>query len=108
METTFIEETYNERPISDGEIFRKIRLYHQQKETDLERKWWARLSESKRKDLEQLLKNERYADAFDDLLGWPGLWYPIQLGTLHRLLTMRCDEVLEHSILYTCPLQGAY
>lgn len=93
METTLIEETRNERPIPDGEIFRRIRLYHRGKCTELEQKWWARLSESKRKDLRQLLKNQKYAEAFDQLLEWPGLWYPIQLGTLHRLLTMRCDEV---------------
>ncbi|KAG0640520.1 hypothetical protein HOY80DRAFT_865849, partial [Tuber brumale] len=38
--------------------------------------------------------------ASNSLLHSPGLWHSMQLGTLHRLLTMRCDEAvvryLEH------------
>lgn len=59
----------------------------------MEHKWWARLTETKRKDLRQLLRDERYALAFDALLDWPGLWTTIKLGSLHRLLCLKCDEV---------------
>lgn len=66
----------------------------------MERKWWARLTETKRKDLRQLLKDERYAVAFDALLDWPGLWTTIKLGSLHRLLCLKCDEVRDMSEVF--------
>ncbi|KAK6436022.1 hypothetical protein LTR95_007786 [Oleoguttula sp. CCFEE 5521] len=88
------EEYSNERAHGDGEIFYKIRRYHQRGDRDNENKWWARLTVSKRKDLRQLLRDHRFITAFDNLLPWVGLWEPVQLGTLHRLLTMKCDEEL--------------
>jgi hypothetical protein len=54
----------------------------------------ARLTEGKRKDLKQLDKNE--ADlkaALDQLLPIIGLWAPLRLGTLHRILPLRCPDV---------------
>ncbi|KAG0129958.1 hypothetical protein HOY82DRAFT_650608 [Tuber indicum] len=45
----------------------------------------------KRRDLRQLLATKLLRKAFDNLLQWPGLWPPIRLGTLHRLLTMSTD-----------------
>jgi hypothetical protein len=44
---------------------------------------------------EESSESERLIDAFDDLLELPGLWPPIQLGTLHRLHGLRCREVSE-------------
>ncbi|KAK6428816.1 hypothetical protein LTR95_015037 [Oleoguttula sp. CCFEE 5521] len=88
------EEYSNERAHGDGEILHKIRSCHKRGDRDNENKWLARLTESKRKDLRQLLRDHRFAAALDDLLPWFGLWQPIQLGTLHRLLTMKCDEEL--------------
>ena len=87
------EEYKNEQAYSDGEIVRKIRLYHRKRDDVGEQRWWARLSNTKRKDLRQLLRDAQYALAFDTMLPWPGLWSPIRLGSLHRLLTMKCDEV---------------
>lgn len=87
------EEYCNERAPCDGEIFYKIRQYHLANDESNELKWWARLTETKRKDLKQLLKDVRYAKAFDGMLPWPGLWAPVKLGSLHRLLCMKCDEV---------------
>lgn len=88
-----IEEFENEQAYCDGDIFWRIRLSHKQDDTQEENKWWAWLSETKTKDLRQLLRDERYVKAFDDLLPWRGLWEVIRLGSLHRLLTMKCDEV---------------
>lgn len=85
----------NERAHTDGEIFHKIRFYHGRQEADAENKWWARLTETKRKDLRQLLRDERYSRAFDLMLPWPGLWTSMKLGSLHRLLCLKCDEVSE-------------
>ena len=92
-QTRLVEEFLNEQAPTDGEVFYKIRQYQVSKDTDNESKWWARLSETKRKDLRQLLKDTRFREAFDGLLSWPGLWIPIKLGCLHRLLGLKCDEV---------------
>ncbi|KAK5010494.1 hypothetical protein LTR28_009568 [Elasticomyces elasticus] len=94
------EDYLIEQPRSDGEIFWNIRHYHQSGDDHLEKKWWIRLSPTKRKDLSQLLKDERYVQAFDALLVWPGLWAPIKLGTLRRLLTLKCDEELLRYLAY--------
>jgi len=60
----------------------------------------ARLSESKRRDVVQLQKMAlksmvmgALSEAFDKLLSYIGLWSALQLGTFHRLLTLRCPEV---------------
>lgn len=99
-ELDLAEQYENEQAHCDGEIFRKIRQYHRLANKDGENKWWSRLTETKRKDLRQLLKDERYASVFDAMLPWPGMWTPIRLGSLHRLLTMRCDEV--RALFQTC------
>jgi hypothetical protein len=96
------EEYLNEKPPSDGEIFCKIRQYHLANDEANELKWWARLTETKRKDLKQLLKDARFANAFDSMLPWPGLWAPVKLGSLHRLLCLKCDEARAFHILKDC------
>lgn len=93
METAFIENSLKEQAVSDGEIFRKLLLSKRENDRAAEKKWWARLTETKRKNLQQLLRDTVLAAAFYGLLDWPGLWTPIQLGTLHRLLTLKCSEV---------------
>lgn len=91
--STVIEDHAHEQKPSDGEIFWKIRHYQRCGDEDAENSWWAYLDHSKPKDLRQLMKKPKLISAFDDLLDMPGLWATIQLGTLHRLLTMKCDEV---------------
>ena len=72
----------------------KILFYARANQFQAEKKWWARLdSKSKRGHLTRLLKNNELAEAFHALLDYPGLWSDFQLGTLHRILPMRCDEV---------------
>lgn len=83
----------NEQRPSDGEIFRKIRYYHRTGDEESENRWWACLECSKPKDLRQLIKNTKLIAAFDALIDMPGLWSKVQLGALHRLLALRCDEV---------------
>lgn len=91
--TRIIESFLNEQKPSDGEIFRKIRLYHRQNDVEAENRWWACLDKSKLRDLRQLLKKQEIAAAFDDLIDLPGLWGRIQLGAIQRLLALKCDEV---------------
>ena len=88
-----VEEYSNEQAYSDGETFRKIRQYHRDGDKDGEERWWARLSNDKRKDLAQLLKDERFERTFDAMLQWPGLFRPIKLGALRRSVRLKCDEV---------------
>ncbi|KAF2850623.1 hypothetical protein T440DRAFT_356087, partial [Plenodomus tracheiphilus IPT5] len=78
---------------SDGEIFRKIRLYHRVNDQEAQKRWWSRLEKSKPKDLRQLLRRPSIAAGFDALIDMPGLWAKLQLGALHRLLVLKCDEV---------------
>lgn len=77
----------------DREIFRKILLNRRLHEELSENQWWAYIDNSKPKDLRQLLKNRPLAAAFESLVDMPGLWAKLQLGALHRLLVLKCDEV---------------
>jgi hypothetical protein len=96
--TRIIESFAHENVFSDGTIFRNILKYQESLDSDSEDRWWARLTYSKRKDLRQLLndrkKNSRkMIEAFKRLVQFPGLWPPIQLGTLHRLHGLKYPEV---------------
>jgi hypothetical protein len=92
--TNHIQEAFgHEQHYTDGTIFRNIRRYHLIADKANENKWWARLTTSKRRDLKQLFKDQRLLQAFDNLLEFPGIWPPVQLGTLHRQHGLRCSEV---------------
>jgi hypothetical protein len=92
----------NEAAYADGEIFRKIRFYQRSQNLQAENKWWARLTLGKTKDLQRLLKNQSLAEAFERLVDFPGFWSTVQLGTLHRILPLRCNEVrLAQSRVFT-------
>ena len=93
LSTRLLESYGNEQSYTDGIIFRHIRRYHIDGDEVNENRWWARLTLTKRKDLRQLCKNRLLIEAFDRLIPFPGLWTPIQLGTLHRLHGLRCPEV---------------
>lgn len=88
-----IEEYANERIPSDGEIYQKIRHYHFQRNLAFELRWWARLRGCRTKNLKALLRSIEFAAAFDSLLDIPGLWNGFQLTTLHKILSLRSDEV---------------
>ncbi|PVH95990.1 hypothetical protein DM02DRAFT_536228, partial [Periconia macrospinosa] len=89
-----VQSFQHEQKYSDGMIFRNIRKAQREGKVDDENVWWARLTDGKRRDLRQLIKNKALILAFDSLLEFPGLWEPIQLGTLHRLHGLRCEEEL--------------
>ena len=91
-----IKSYSNEQKPSDGEIFRKIRLYHRENDQEAQKRWWSRLEKSKPKDLRQLFRRPSLAAGFDALIDMPGLWAKLQLGALHRLLVLKCDEVCIH------------
>ncbi|EDU46063.1 conserved hypothetical protein [Pyrenophora tritici-repentis Pt-1C-BFP] len=69
-----IESFANEQKPSDGEVFRKIRLYHRENDEEAQKRWWSRLEKSKPKDLRQLLRRPTLIAGFDALIDMPGLW----------------------------------
>jgi hypothetical protein len=108
LRTHVYESFAHEQCYTDGTIFRNIRFYSRMGNKVEEDKWWARLSETKKRDLRHLISSSKYndrsvdqvdykekklIDSFDELLDLRGLWPPIQLGTLHRLHGLRCREV---------------
>lgn len=97
------EEYSNALNFSDGDIFRHLRHCSMNNELSGKVKWLSRLSESKRRDLKQLEKfaeedeeMRRFSESLDDLIPYTGLWAAMKIGTLHRLLPLRCPEELAH------------
>ena len=93
-----IEEYSNEAPRKDGEIYRKIRQYHFQRNLSFEIRWWARLRGNRAKNLKALLRHDEIRSAFGALLDVTGLWEGIQLTTIHKMMALKFDEV--------CPDRG--
>ena len=88
------EEYANEESPSDGEMYRKIRQYQREKQTNLEVRWWTRMSPHKASNLRQLLKYNEYTLAFDSFLELPALLIGMRISTLHKMFAIRCDEVM--------------
>lgn len=78
--------------LSDGEIYRILRSYHQNKD-DVEAYMTMLSSNSKRVAVRQLEHNKTLTRAFDSLLKFPGLWKGFELGNIQRHLALRFDEV---------------
>ncbi len=85
---------------SDGDVFRHLRHCQRVQDRGGKKKWLSRLSITKQRDVLQLerraekeLETAEFLNAWDDLIAYPGLWPALQLGTLHRLLSLRCPEV---------------
>lgn len=96
LKTSLIEEYSNEKPPTDGEIYRKVRQYKSDGNRVLRQKWLMRLSDWKRKRMEQLNKenNELLRFGFDKLLVIPGLWPDgMTVSMLHRVIALTSIEV---------------
>ena len=93
-----MEEYANECPLSDGEIYRKIRMYCSQNQSSLELRWWTRLSSHRATNLKQLLQHPDLAAAFDSFLEIPALLEEeMRISTLHKMFAIRCNEVRDIS-----------
>ncbi|KAK5400801.1 hypothetical protein LTR06_011261, partial [Exophiala xenobiotica] len=92
VQRSLIEEYANETIPTDGEIYRKIRHYHFQRNYGFESRWWARLRGCRARNLKSLLSHPEIAAGFDALLDVPGLWSGMQLTTLHKMLALRTDD----------------
>jgi hypothetical protein len=74
-----------------------IRHYQNSGPLFAERRWWARLSSSKQKDLDQFLqqKNRAYRVALEKLDVIPGLWgrRAVRISMLREVVASKCEEV---------------
>ena len=73
-----------------------MRFSQQRHDAAEEGRWLARLSESGRKDIKQLLTRQDlriFTHALDELLPYVGLWPALQIGTFHRVINLKCPEV---------------
>ena len=96
------EEYANSRNFCDGDIYRQIRYCQKQQNQLGEGRWFARLSEGKRKDLRKLQRKEdlrSLSSALDRLLPYIGFWPGLQIGTFHRILNLKCSEVSHRKIV---------
>jgi hypothetical protein len=93
LKRCLIEEYSNEEKPTDGEIYRKIREYHFQRNISFEMRWWARLKGNRTKNLKGLLRNDDLTAAFDSLLDIPGLDDGMMLTTLHTMMALKCQDV---------------
>lgn len=92
------EEYANSANFSDGEIFRHIRMYHKGEQEREEKKWWARLTKDKAKDLKRILAVKELREGFDNLLDISGLWDAFHIGTMRRYLVLKCHEVIRPAL----------
>ena len=97
---TIREEDQNAARFCDGDIFRHLRYCQTIQDREGKKKWLSKLSATKQRDVLQLEKRAdkeketaQFMSAWDSLLPFPGLWHAVQLGTFHRLLSLRCPEV---------------
>jgi len=98
LRTILVEEYSNEDRLHPGEIYRKLRLYHLQRDLRIDNWWfekrcWARLSAHGRRNVKQLLRHREITAACDALLDVVGLWSGWRTSTWHKILPMGVDEV---------------
>ncbi|KAF7894690.1 uncharacterized protein EAF01_010140 [Botrytis porri] len=94
LQNHFQEGYSNSTYFCDGEILRHIRLYQDTQDIINENKWWARLSQDKKKDLKRIINITAFRDIFDDLMNITGLWPAFHIGTFRRYLIINCHEEL--------------
>lgn len=95
LRITLVDEYANEKPPTDGEVYRKIHQYKHESNALFQNRWWSRLSPNKAKRLRQLTSqdNAYLCAAFDALLAIPGLWNGMSLGSLNSVMALKCEEV---------------
>jgi hypothetical protein len=86
------EEYSNSMNFSDGVIYRNINEYTSLGDKFAEFQWWARLTKCKKDILKQFLKHA-FCAHFNSLLIIHGLWIAFNIGTLHKMMAMKVDEV---------------
>lgn len=102
LKVSLRDEYSNARNFFDGDIYCHIRNGHLQGKRSEKRKWLARLSKAKQRDVMQLERRAEncrnpemglFSQALYELILFRGLWPAFQIGTFHRLLSIRCPAV---------------
>jgi hypothetical protein len=96
LEISLIEQYGCEKEPDAGEFYCSIRQHQRTDHTLFEQQWWARLEAvgpRKKQNLERILRHPEYRFAFDCQLDMPGLAGGMNLGNVHPMFSMRCDEV---------------
>lgn len=95
MRQSCIEQYRNELQFGDGDIVRFYRHAQKANNRSSVKRWLARLSTCKRRNLMHLEKADhgRLIEALDNLLPYVGLWQGFSLGALNRVLPMRLWQV---------------
>lgn len=73
-----------------------MRFSQQRHDAAEKNRWLARLSESERKNIKQLLTRQNFRifiHALDELFLYVGLWPVLQIGTFHKVINLKCPEV---------------
>ncbi|BCR83589.1 uncharacterized protein ACHE_10991S [Aspergillus chevalieri] len=99
LRNALVDEYANEKQPNDGEVYRKICQYQHEHNAHFQKRWWSRLSDNKAKRLRQLRSSPDNVDlcaAFDGLLAIPGLWNGMSLGSLNKVMAIKCDEEIIH------------
>lgn len=89
-----IAENYvNEGIFSHGHICERI-IHHKTNNPTEENRWWARLTKSLGGILKSLLKHPSIAPPLLELiLNIPGMREGFEIGTWHKIIGGKCDEV---------------
>ncbi|KAJ5974889.1 hypothetical protein N7481_008596 [Penicillium waksmanii] len=106
------ERFSNEHRPSDGLIYERINYYEGRldgpENQRAEESWWAALESvagsKKGQYLKSFFRNEFLTRQLNSLLAIPGLWDGMQIGNLHKVTAMHCDEAVScywRSILTT-------
>ncbi|KAI1841724.1 hypothetical protein JX266_012092 [Neoarthrinium moseri] len=95
-----VESSSCESAYSDGEVYRLIRKYMAQDDTNRVDELRSRLTRCKEISLNGLLRRTELVSALDHLLQFPGMLGGLQLGNVHKHLALHADEhikrYLEH------------
>ncbi|KAJ0141518.1 Uncharacterized protein HZ326_15613 [Fusarium oxysporum f. sp. albedinis] len=89
-----ITENYiNEGAFSHGHICERI-VHHRSHNLTEEKRWWARLTNSLGVILRSILKHPSIAPALLELIiNIPGMREGFEIGTWHKIIGGKCDEV---------------
>lgn len=80
-------------PLIDGEKYLRIRFYERENNEVEEKRWRGLLSESKAKNLNQILRNRWLCTILDELESFRSLWMNFQLASFPPILSWRCSQV---------------
>lgn len=96
LKTTLAEEYADQRRVTDGEIYWKVRHYEQNQNERCRQKWLARFSQKHSIGFKMLdrEKNRSLRLGFDALLPIRGLWRNgMRLSIVPEIIAINCNEV---------------